>query len=893
MKKQLNIRIFLAAEPKTFAQEREELKAFVESLNEEKSNVCYELVTEEVLQKEGDAGQSFYLLVGEEFPEEESAIFHKVYDRFRETGAPVMYTYFRRKKDELPTQSVKAFMTELDEEIGHFFSIYEELDSVKLGILLELARGTGMEEVFTVRDGAAFFRGREALSLENLPLYKENEGLQALQKEQKALAAQFEKAAEAAAHDPGNRTLQTEKEEISRKQKEIFDTIHKQEEELRDLLLEVAGLTGGEGRPTSAQKLAIRELENGNYENAEQILRRADRSLANSPLSAMLAADKKVLEGYVSENRLLIKTLMASGLTGERADEIRTCWEETLRLTKEYGLDPLQVKEYVGFLAQTGENSRSLEVISLLEKLYELHDVAEKERANLIIEKGITYAGLEQDLEAEKCLIRGVRLLRELAAKKGADKEIRSMLLSACYNLGVFEKDHFGKTEQALLYLKEAEEGYLELCEEDQDFWETRLSMVYQSQGSVYKNQNKAGGYKKAEECYLKAIEICERRAEESLMGMGQQLAENYLHYSDLCIRQKKLNQAYLLAEKAWRNYDKMARISPVLYREKADMARSRMVDTGLFEMQSIKKDLKTHLEEIEKLNKKAAKPHIKRKEKKFFLEKAMKHCAVLEKMGVKDTAMGDIYANYGEMLSGKASEENLEKAWTIYRDCFSKSPKYCLFVMVKLLALFGKRGREEQDSEKYLPLAKEALQLVGEFGEEHLPVDLLTDLHGSCGDLYWDCGKRRAAEREYLLVEKYLLMQKEDGMASEKCIRQLKENAYRLRHIYINYKVKDSYTEEDLDTFIDEFTMVPKAFKKIIKFLQGEDKYRRLAVFFEKDGEKDWKKSKDFENADTSYQIAKVLYKQLEDAFPGKYKDKIKVLDDKIENLHSQWKDD
>ena len=135
--------------------------------------------------------------------------------------------------------------------------------------------------------------------------------------------------------------------------------------------------------------------------------------------------------------------------------------------------------------------------------------------------------------------------------------------------------------------------------------------------------------------------------------------------------------------------------------------------------------------------------------------------------------------------------------------------------------------------------------------------------------------------------------MQIEEDPASEKCSRQLKENAYRLRHIYINYKVKDSYTEEDLDAFIDEFTMVPKALKKIIKFLQGEDKYRRLAVLFEKAGEKDWKKSKDFENADISYQIAKVLYKQLEDAFPGEYKDKIKVLNDKIEDLHSHWKDD
>ena len=625
MSKKLQVRIVLAADAAAFSQERAELRDFVKSLNEEGSSVSYELLTQEALEKEEEAGQSFYLLIGQEFPEEESGIFHKVYDRFCRTGAPAMYTYFHRKETDPLTDSVRDFMKELDEEIGHFFSLYENLDSVKLGILMELARASEMEDAFAVSGGAAFFRQKKVLSLEQLPFYQNNEGLQALLKEQKELADRFEKAAVAFAHDPENRDFYAEKEEISRRQKEVFDALEEQEKALRDLLLEIARRTGGVKGLTSSEKLAVRELEKGAYENAEQILRKADRSLAHSPAGAMLAADKQLLAGYVSENRLLIKTLMASGVTAERADEICSCWEETLRLTKEYGLDPVQVAEYPEFLIHIGDDHKALEVLSLIEKLYILSNVPEEEQAGLSIDQAIAYSGMPgKEKEAEKSLIFAVKMLRELEAKHREDKNIYAMLINACFNLGVLEEDKFRKHEQAARYLKEAEEGYLKLCEEDEAYWETRLSMVYQAQGRVFKEQRSAGSYKKAAERYEKALEICERRAEKDLMGMGQQLAENYLHYSDLCIRQNKLEQAYLLAEQAWRVYDKMARISPALYKDFADMARSRMVDTGFYEMQNKKEDLQTHLKEIERLNKQAIRPHVKVKEKKFCLEKAL-----------------------------------------------------------------------------------------------------------------------------------------------------------------------------------------------------------------------------------------------------------------------------
>ena len=895
MKNQLRFRIILASESEAFAKEREELKAFVESLNDEKSNVCYELVTEEVLQKEGDAGQSFYLLVGEEFPEEESVIFHKVYDRFRETGAPVMYTYFRKKNDELPTQSVKAFMTELDEEIGHFFSTYEELDSVKLGILLELARGTGMEDAFTVRDGAAFFRGREALSLENLPLYKENESLKQLLAQQKELAAQFAAAAAACAYDPENPTLKMEKEEISGKQIVVFDAIHKQEEELCALLLEVAGLTGGEGMPTSAQKLAIRELENGNYENAEQILRKADRSLAFETEGAILQANKNVLAGYVSENRLLIKTLMASGLTRERADEIGKCWEENLRLTKEYRLDPCVLDDYIGFLLDCREEKKALEVLDLLEKLYQLADVPETEQAELLQKRAIAKEGLKDYKEAERLYLQAIRHLR-LQADKGQQEKLFSIITNNCYRLGEFESYRFRKFEQAKRYLDEAEKGYLKLYEEDPAYWETKLSMVYRAQGEMYQNWIKKGSknIKKAEEKYQKALEICERRADEDLMGMGSQLADVLLSYAELKERQGKKTESYDMRKRAFDIYEQMTKKSPVLYQLDWGRAASEAFRMELADQREKDNRIQKDFLEILRLGSKARELANDNPQKKKYLEKAISLCADVEKLGALRSEMGDTYGNYVLLCSGEERAASFEKAWDIYNKCFPKAKTECLQGLDTLLEFFW-----EQDggSEANLHKAEELLKLAAVMDtDEEKTAKELVSLHGICGNIYQDCGKIREAEKQYLLAKDFLLWQLEKNPGNLANRTRLQRIEMLSRYLYLKdypYSIKDTYREEELGALLKCGAAGNPAVKIQGHQYSGEEKFKFYADCLMKAGDKYRKKAADRKKAEFDYQAAKILYRQLANDFPGRYQDELRVIEARIEDLHSQWKDD
>ena len=891
MSKKLQVRIVLAADAAAFSQERVELKEFVESLNEEKGSVSYELLTQEALEKEEEAGQSFYLLIGQEFGAEESGIFHKVYDRFRQTGAPAIYTYFHRKDSDPLTDSVKAFMTELDEEIGHFFSLYEDLDSVKLGILMELARDPGMEKAFAIRGGAACLNGKKVLSLENLPFYQGNESLQALLKEQKDLADRFEKAAVALAHDPDNRELLAEKSEISRRQKEVFDDLEKQEENLCELLLEIARMTGSARTLTSSEKLAIRELEKGAYDNAQQILRKADRSLAGGPARSMLAAEKKVLAGYVSENRLLIKTLMASGVTAERAEEIRSCWEEILRLTKEFGLDPVQAVEYTEYLQQTRDIQRSLEVIELLDKLYMVCDVPEEEHAALLIEKGISLAGQGQGLEAEKCMISGVKKLRELVRKPGEERRLMPDLLLACYNLGVFEKDHFGKMEQAAYYLKEAEEGYLKLCEENPAYWETRVSLVYTSQGDIYQRQNKN---KKALERYEKALKICERTAENDLMGMGQQLAENLLRIAAIKTRQDKKREAYELRIRAADIYEQMYRRSPRLYQLDWGRAAAEAIKMEYAEKKEREDHFQKGLIQALRLNSKAGKLDARNPKKREYLEKAAALCKELEKTGMLHSGMGDIYGNYGLLVSGEERNKLFEKAWNIYIKCFPKDRSHCIKNLNKLLQHFWEKGSAEEKLSK----AEEILGLIEilEETDKQIKQRDLEDIYGTCGDIYQDCGKIRKAEEKYLLARDAIVQQLEESPGELGCRQRLQKMERLLRGLYLkDFKsgVKDYYKVEELGSLLKLGSAGRISASIRGRNLSDEEKTVLCAESLLKAGEKFSKKEAEQKKAEFDYQAARVLYRQLEDHFPGKYKEKIKDVDIKISDLHSHWKEE
>ena len=193
------IKIFLASSIVEFERERMALGNFIRKLNDhfiERDVLCKLGLCENLSQAIADKRKQeeynqeirdsrlFYMLLGREAGEYTVEEFNVALAQFKASGAPKIFVYFRKLPEgEAPAASLTAFRDRLDNELGHDYSVFEDLDAIKLNLLLKLARLPEVGDTLKFEGGKATIDGREFLSLENLPLYRKNEAFQKLKAE--------------------------------------------------------------------------------------------------------------------------------------------------------------------------------------------------------------------------------------------------------------------------------------------------------------------------------------------------------------------------------------------------------------------------------------------------------------------------------------------------------------------------------------------------------------------------------------------------------------------------------------------------------------------------------------------------------------------------------------
>ena len=146
------VKIFLASSVVEFEKERRELGDYIRSLNDIyvkrgiyfELNLCEDLsnaIDKERKQEQYNRmirdSQYFYILFGNHAGEYTIEEFDVAWEQFRSSGEPKLYTYFMQLPDGQPAEkTVQDFMTRLDKEIGHYYSMFSHLDSVKLNMLI-------------------------------------------------------------------------------------------------------------------------------------------------------------------------------------------------------------------------------------------------------------------------------------------------------------------------------------------------------------------------------------------------------------------------------------------------------------------------------------------------------------------------------------------------------------------------------------------------------------------------------------------------------------------------------------------------------------------------------------------------------------------------------------
>lgn len=328
--------------------------------------------------------------------------FSEALKAFRAEGRPRIVTWFREVPDEKTMSSeLSAFRDRLDGELHHFYNTYGSLDSVKLGMLLQIARdavgdeglglsdsllgsrggassavsksleeaaqvaqaaqGSGMPAmgammpkaagekpaaVLEVKDDCACLWGVPLVSLSGVPAYEGWRGVQDAKEELAATERRYLELKARYLENPGDASVAGEYLSLAERRKGLTDEVAQGQRAFLDFMLTMSKRTTSDAELlTPRQREAYRLAEQGKIDAAIAMLDEREladeRDLAIRDLETLRAAEEGArsrLRANVAEQLQLARLLQSKKETPELAERIERIFRKAVELERRYDL---------------------------------------------------------------------------------------------------------------------------------------------------------------------------------------------------------------------------------------------------------------------------------------------------------------------------------------------------------------------------------------------------------------------------------------------------------------------------------------------------------------------------------------------------------------------------
>ena len=526
-----NIKIFLVPSSDAVMGDMTEVRDFFRQLNEMyfDSGINFsilnanEMTKNELKEHVADSDLSFFLFF-EDVSDDMRSCFDIFFESFKKTDKPKIVTYF--KYTESPndmTDAVREFSQMLGNELKHYYNNYNSIDTLKLGILMQIkVMRLDASQITISDDGMICLNGQPVADTSKIPMFEFNERLNELKSRYDELTKEWGRLRTLRMDDPNNEELYFE---FSRVATERDDT-KKALREFEDLLLKTSEeLAAKKGEMSPRQAEACRLLEMGDRKGALEILPR-DELLEDIRRNRRFAGNTTApLEINVEEIATRITALKMGELSGDTVAEIMMFYEEIYDIfcdTRNIGWSKLY--DYASFLEDQNDYTNAIEVAENLRWYYSApgRKVDEYDLGRLYNLLGLLYEAQNRSEEAEEYYLDAIEIMKRLV-KKNADAYEPALAMSY-NNVGAFYSDH-GQHEKAEKYFLAAIEIRERLVKKNADAYEPDLATSYNNAGVFYKEQGQSG---KAEKYYLAAIEIQKRLVEKNAEAYEPDLATSY-----------------------------------------------------------------------------------------------------------------------------------------------------------------------------------------------------------------------------------------------------------------------------------------------------------------------------------------------------------------------------
>lgn len=325
------INIFLASSINDLHDERLELGNYIRILNDlyQDKEVYFRLhmcedMSDEIAQKRSqdvynDVIRScdyFYIMCWHKAGEYTLEEFDVALEQFKNTGAPKITAFFKQTEGD-PTEEVRKFMVRLNDELSFCYTVFDDINIVKLKILLEMTQRPGLQAQVTCEDAKLKFNGREIkdINIEKTPFYANHDRIKELRAEIEELDKKLMEIRLKMAATPKDDNLFSELLKISGEKSKAEEELHKIEMELLKLASRVVEMSANGEYLTARAKEALRLFDQGKVKEAMAILDDEERRRDAERSAERLEENKKDFQGYVKEYQLRISNLKSEDVT--------------------------------------------------------------------------------------------------------------------------------------------------------------------------------------------------------------------------------------------------------------------------------------------------------------------------------------------------------------------------------------------------------------------------------------------------------------------------------------------------------------------------------------------------------------------------------------------------
>ena len=276
-------KIVLAMSEADLGEERMELSNYITSLNDlYVGRNVYLKLCESCDNNDMDEAQYFFLVAYRNVEDKLIESLNRAINNFNTNKIPKVSVYFKvTENGELSNEAI-SFMERFEDGQVHFYNKFQNIDMVKLGILLELARNEETRLDLRLEDGKLYANEREveSISLSKIPQYFRNEALNRLREEKRKLEEEYIRLREAFRENPDDDRILKELYEVNEKKSETDKQFHQVERDILKMTSNIVGMTAG-GKPLTVRaKKAIEYFSLGDYERCKRVLDDEERRAA-------------------------------------------------------------------------------------------------------------------------------------------------------------------------------------------------------------------------------------------------------------------------------------------------------------------------------------------------------------------------------------------------------------------------------------------------------------------------------------------------------------------------------------------------------------------------------------------------------------------------------------